>query len=117
MIDNSKEYIICAAYKRTPEACVTDSKIQNYKDPSLWDTRGKYDDVYSVWLGRRHNDILVQHRDDISEDSIYGGFYTSYGRYVDRKQALEIALACGQVTRENLTQGPTSKNLFSEDLY
>ena len=38
------------------------------------------------------------------------GFYTSYGRFVDRKEAMNIAKKAGQVETDNET-------LYSEDLY
>lgn len=38
------------------------------------------------------------------------GFYTSYGRFVDRKEALDIIKKAGQVETDNET-------LYSEDLY
>jgi len=41
------------------------------------------------------------------------GFLTNTGRFVDRKEAFDIALNAGQITEEN----GYCKELFSEDLY
>lgn len=43
------------------------------------------------------------------------GFLTNKGRFVDRKEAMEIAKAQNQVIR--LSGSPNSNILFSEDLY
>lgn len=40
------------------------------------------------------------------------GFVTNKGRFVDRQEAMQIALAAGQVISDN-----TSNQLYSEDLY
>lgn len=41
------------------------------------------------------------------------GFMTSNGRFVDRKEAMEIALKCGQLPNIN----DLTDKLYSEDLY
>lgn len=97
------EYILCAAIKRRKPI-----KPKSYNYQTL-DTQIP-DDIYSIEIGRRHNDILVRFGKshlDISKQ----GFYTSYGRFVDREEALKIAKESGQVKETN------SKRLFSEDLY
>jgi hypothetical protein len=43
------------------------------------------------------------------------GFLTSKNRFVNRKEALEIAIAAGQVNENEL--GNSLIGLFSEDLY
>lgn len=45
------------------------------------------------------------------------GFITSTGRYVNRKDAMEIAVAAGQVDPNNRKSGSDSGDLFSEDLW
>ncbi|MFA6046456.1 MAG: hypothetical protein WC718_15835 [Phycisphaerales bacterium] len=70
--------------------------------------------VWSLPRPARHHDVIALiHRatgamgiDDVQ------GFVTSTGRFVDRKDGAEIALASGQV--EALRWPP---NLFSEDLW
>lgn len=99
------EYILCAAIKRKKPI-----KLKSYN----YQTLGQYmqipDDIYSIEIGRRHNDILARfgksHLDVTKQ-----GFYTSYGRYVDREEALKIAKDAGQVKETD------NKQLFSEDLY
>lgn len=99
------EYILCAAIKRKKPM---NPKSYNYQ------TLGQYtqipDDIYSIEIGRRHNDILVRFGES-HLDVTQQGFYTSYGRFVNREEALKIAKEAGQVKETN------SKRLFSEDLY
>ncbi|SFJ48951.1 hypothetical protein SAMN03159338_1540 [Sphingomonas sp. NFR04] len=45
------------------------------------------------------------------------GFTTSIGRYVGRAEALEIAVAAGQVDPANRKSGSSFPGLFSEDLW
>ena len=64
--------------------------------------------------GLRHNDCLkTNHILDIDESG-FQGFLTTENRFVDRKEALRIAIQSGQVK-----EGRTHSNgiLFSEDLY
>ena len=98
-----QEYILCAAIKRkTP----IDVKIKNYKTNTLKD-----DDIYSIEIGRRHNDILARFGKS-QLDVIKQGFYTSWGRFVSREEALQIAKEAGQVSEDI-----DASRLFSEDLY
>lgn len=43
------------------------------------------------------------------------GFLTNRGKFVDRKEALKIARAAGQILKKS--GNPDSDELFSEDLY
>ena len=97
-----KEYVLCAAIKRKTPINV---KSKNYKTNTLED-----DDIYSIEIGRRHNDILARFGKSQLE-VIKQGFYTSYGRFVSREEALQIAKDAGQIKETN------SNILFSEDLY
>lgn len=99
MIDNSKEYILCAAIKR---------KVTN-DCPKVY--HKEYQDIYDVELGWRHCDILHRFRGVVSTNSKDQGFYTSKGRFVDRFEAVKIAFNCGQIDTDELVQ------LYSEDLY
>lgn len=49
---HKKEYILCAAIKRKSPINIAS---KNYKTNSLED-----DDIYSIEIGRRHNDILAR---------------------------------------------------------
>lgn len=113
-MNNSKEYVLCAAYVLLPQYFRHEHRT-NYKDKSLWDKYGKWDDIYELAIGRRHNDILQMNGDRVNHNC--DGFYSSYGRYLTREEALEVALDAGQVTRDKLSQGSSSNQLFSEDLY
>lgn len=97
----SKEYILCAAIKRLKPVSVI---AYNYKTSTK-----EQDDIYSIEIGRRHNDIMVRFGKKVL-DVNQQGFYTSYGRFVDRKEALKIAKDAGQTELENGI-------LYSEDLY
>lgn len=103
MIDNSKEYILCAAVKKL---------------------KGGFD------CGYRHDTIYSKvKKKDI--EKIYGieffddmGFLTSKGRFVGRREAYQIAVECGQVKpREGFDDewikvDPKDMEwLASEDLY
>ena len=100
--DSKKEYILCAAIKRnTPINVVS----KNYKTYTLDD-----DDIYSIEIGRRHNDILARFGKDVL-CVMQQGFYTSFGRFVSREEALQIAKEARQVGKTDANQ------LYSEDLY
>ena len=105
MINNSKEYILCAAVKRLD---------------------GGFD------CGYRHNDIYEKvPQENVTKtyetDFFYGmGFLTSKERFVDRYEAWQIALNCGQVQPKDYEKirktYPEVKDgewdfLKSEDLY
>ena len=97
-----KEYVLCAAIKRKTPINV---ESKNYKTNTLED-----DDIYSIEIGRRHNDILARFGKSQLEVTKQG-FYTSYGRFVSREEALQIAKDAGQIKETD------SNQLFSEDLY
>lgn len=98
-MDNSKEYIICAAVRRKePRNCV---KVYHEQ----------YHDIYSVELGWRHPDILHRFQGEVSKSPEDQGFFTSAGRFVTRKEALDIARECGQV------ESIIGSVFTSEDLY
>ena len=82
-----KEVIIAAAYKVKPEHVCNVGGV--YKTGTK-----ERDDIYRCRIGRHHAEILHMFGNEVDEFS--DGFYTSYGRWVDRKEAAEIALAAGQ---------------------
>ena len=100
--DSKKEYVLCAAIKRKIPINVVS---RNYKTGTLDD-----DDIYSIEIGRRHNDILARFGKDVL-CVIQQGFYTSFGRFVSREEALQIAKEAGQVGETD------DSRLYSEDLY
>ena len=99
---HKKEYILCAAIKRKTPINV---ESKNYKTYTLED-----DDIYSIEIGRRHNDIIARFGKDVL-CLTQQGFYTSFGRFVNREEALQIAKDAGQVKEPDLDK------LYSEDLY
>ena len=99
---HKKEYILCAAIRRKIPINVMS---KNYKNYTLED-----DDIYSIEIGRRHNDILARFG-KANLEVTKQGFYTSYGRLVSREAALQIAKDGGQVKETY------SNQLCSEDLY
>ncbi|MDR1339609.1 MAG: hypothetical protein LBK58_06120 [Prevotellaceae bacterium] len=93
MIDNTQEYIICAAIKRL-----------NRKTSNL------SNELQFIEIGLRHNDIYQRFPDEVSKKPCDQGFLTSKGRFVDRLEASDIAFDCGQITK-------IKDILYSEDLY
>lgn len=76
MIDNSKEYILCAAIRRL--------------DGSV-DLGYRHDQIYSRVPKEQMTEVYgIDFYDDM-------GFLTSKNRFVGRREAYQIALASGQV--------------------
>lgn len=92
-----KEFIICAAIK--------------------------HEDTGKIYYGHRHNHCLeasngelswIYNRQQISKIKRTQGFITSENRFVNRKEALTIALENNQVKNKTQLRG---NELYSEDLY
>ncbi len=109
------EYVICSAiwYKDIP--LQMDDFPEGFARPLNCD-KGL------VFCGQRHHNCMYQMcaisgfrsvKTDVGDYE--QGFLTSKNMFVDRKQALKIALAAGQVDENNL--GNPLIGLFSEDLY
>lgn len=122
MIDNSKEYIVCAAYLQTINTKNRQKMIyKNGKDPKEFYNE-PHNQVFDMRLGFRHADIIYQYGDDINYHNSDGGFMTSKGRYVDRIEAMKIAYECGQVSRDMAIKDDEGTKvsywpLYSEDIY
>lgn len=108
MIDNSKEYILCAAIKRKeakPETCLYNN------------------DIHTIEIGFRHPDIRDRFPGEMNLSPRTQGFYTSRGRFVSREEAMKIAYECGQVSEDKAISCRSTpdnivyNDLFSEDLY
>ena len=100
-----KEYILCAAIW--------------YKDCPLGLYGPKNIDRGIVLCGHRHPGIIHQHVTLLGKSAFQmgdneQGFLTSTNRFVNRGEALEIALKNDQVMDINEIRG---KELYSEDLY
>lgn len=100
------ERIIASAYLVKPEFI---------KEGTIYQTGKKEpDDIFRCRIGRHHAEIL--HLWGKQVDRHTDGFYTSYGRYVDRKEAAKIALACGQINRLHYWQDALdSSDVFDYD--
>ena len=105
------ERIIAAAYKLNRAGTIAHKRLV-YKHRSLWvNNVPEFDDIYDIRIGRHHAEILHIFGNEVNQKT--GGFYTSYGRYVDRETAAKIALACGQC-QEPLIMGD---RLDSSDVF
>ena len=122
-MDNKKEYILCAAWKRK----VPRSTISNpYK--------GGHNEILNIEIGYRHHDIYSRFEKELSLEEGCMGFYTSFGRFVSRTEAMKIAYNCGQISEKrakwtqediddtwlplpNYIKAGDFKPLASEDLY
>jgi len=93
----TKEYIICAAIKRLVPRDL----------PGMYWTN----DICDIEIGFRHHDIMRRFPEEVSRKLEDQGFYTSKGRYVNRIEGMEVAIACGQVCKTGF------KELYSEDIY
>jgi len=65
-----------------------------------------------IYCGLRHCNILWQGK-HVSRSPYHQGFLTSEGRFVDRKEALKIALENNQILDMSQVRG---NNLYSEDI-
>lgn len=110
-MDCTKEFIIAAAYI-LKERNFPDEHRTILKHPSIQDTCGKTDDIYDIRIARHHAEILHQFGKEVDQHT--DGFYTSYGRWVDRRQAAQIAMACGQIDKPKYFGG---EKLDSSDIF
>lgn len=99
-----EERIIASAYLVKPEFICDKMIVFKYgtREP---------DDIYRIRIGRHHAEILHMFGNEVDKST--SGFYTSFGRYVDREEAARIALACGQC-KESLIMGD---RLDSSDIF
>lgn len=81
-MDNKKEYVLCAAWKRVvPYAAI----------------KG---DIGTIEIGHRHGDIFEKFGVELSTEVGAMGFLTSHGRFVSRTEAAEVAFNAGQIDEE-----------------
>ncbi len=111
MIDNSKEYIICAAiwYKDGTEAprgliaqnIDTGVVIGQWRHGNIINIRSTNPLWNAKRLAERKDEIpmrIEKYEDTLQYYDYVDGFLTSHGRFVDRWQAAKIAMDCGQIT-------------------
>ena len=105
-MDVTKEYIVCSAIWYVDKMQLHDHQPKNVAHG------------YVVCGLRHHNCIMTNYllsgRPTFGNESV-SGFLTSEDRFVDRKQALEIALSQNQIVKKS--GNPDSPELFSEDIY
>lgn len=91
------ERILCSAIKRLVprEKC-------NYH----------HNDIHLIEIGYRHHDIFIRFKDEVSRKPEDQGFYTSFGRFIDRCEACKITKEAGQIEIDD-----ENTVLYSEDLY
>jgi len=113
MIDNSKEYILCAAvwYQDGTEASrgLIAQNISSGVVIGQW-RHGNCINIRStnpLWNARKiaelkndNPDNILKYEDTLKYCKIVDGFITSEGRFVDRWQAAELAIESGQITKE-----------------
>ena len=132
MIDNSKEYILCAAiwYKDGTEAPkrMIAQNISSGVVIGQW-RHGNCINIRAtnpIWNKKtlkerinRENDavpMMVSNENPDIEYEYVDGFITSKGRFVDRWQAAKIALDCGQLPEEVAVRNyDRSENDISDD--
>ena len=99
------ERIIAAAYKVKPEYICKKGSVLKIGTREL-------DDIYQCRIARHHAEILQMWGKEIDYDT--DGFYTSYGRWVDRREAARIAIESGQIKKCHYFGG---EELDSSDIF
>ena len=101
------ERIIAAAYKVKPEfICKRGGVLKIGKKEK--------DDIYQCRIGRHHAEILHIFGKEVDHET--DGFYTSYGRWVDREEAARIAIAAGQIKKCHYFGGEELDSRYIFDL-
>lgn len=109
MIDNSKEYILCAAVLRK-----TPRKVDN--NPY----HKENNEILNIEIGYRHHDIWERFYNELKipekGEPDTNGFYTSKGRFVSRVDAMKIAYKCGQINEKRAKWSEEAINMFPPTL-
>lgn len=122
MIDNSKEYIACSALHYDNGRKYNFMKgygvdrgfvIGGLRHPFIVSVLPS--NVYAADERQKELNSELEWNEDLEKHEVTQGFITSFGRFVNRKEAMKIALACGQVKYEEL--GNPLIGLFSEDIF
>lgn len=113
-------HVVCAEHMTEPRVWLRQTDTGHYLKPAqeeIFAAAIKDSEGSPVHLPRpaRHHDIIRAMVDSGHEAPITGeqGFVTTRGRFVDRKEGLEIATKAGQLIRKT----PPEDVLFSEDLW
>lgn len=131
MIDNSKEYIACSAihydnhvhYKHQDKYGIKSGFVLcGFRHPciiAVLPTNNyiknltEYTKNFSVEWNEGKYDTDGNPNPDLLNYDVIQGFMTSFGRFVDRREAAIIALNCGQITKLNYSD----TKLYSEDIF
>lgn len=137
MIDNTKEYIICAAIwyrngKHYPFQNIygidNGFVIGSFRHPMAIAVCPENPYMQDIKLNRGEAALPFEWGKEwanCSGKQTVQGFITSLGRFVDRKEAFKLALGAGQITKESIliTQGVDIDTyekelpLYSEDIF
>lgn len=98
-MDNTKEYILCAAIKR----------LEPRQDSTMYYNN----DICNIEIGYRHHDIIRRFQKEISRYPDDQGFYTSKGRFVGREEAMKIAWTAGQVETTDALKNTEPSNVMN----
>lgn len=89
-----------------------------YNDRNVYPAQPKNIQEGYVWCGRRHHNIISLRKQVTGfgtyRDSSVQGFITSVDRFVDREEAMMIAVLANQIIPR---EGASPTRLLSEDLY
>ena len=99
------ERIIAAAYKVKPQFICKKGTVRKINIDEK-------DDIYQCRIARHHDEILQMYSKEIDHET--DGFYTSYGRWVDRREAARIAIESGQIKKCHYFGG---EELDSSDIF
>lgn len=120
MIDNTKEYIACSAIHYDNGMKYPFMGVYGIKSGFvICGLRHPYicailpTNVYYERDTERSKVLSVKWDKSVEVHKTTQGFMTSYGRFVDRKEAREIAIDCGQCKEEEVQ----SDSLYSEDVF
>ena len=113
MIDDTKEYIIASAIWY--DDGIGHPLMDVYGIASGFIIAGfRHANIISILPTNIHykQTLSPKWNDDIKEVKTIQGFINCYGRFVDRIEARQIAIDCGQVKEKEV-----GKQLFSEDVF
>lgn len=111
------EHILCAAIWVDTGKVEQPARSYGYPKTGLLFTGWRHPDCF-VTLNAWASYLSKERRAEIGKEQFAGrnqGFLTSRGRFVDRREAFEIALKAKQIPEE--WDEDTPKTLISEDLY
>lgn len=120
MIDDTKEYIACSAIHYDNGVKYPFMGVYGIKSGFvLCGLRHPYiaavlpTNIHFKQDAKKEDVLRIDWKHSLVEYKTIEGFMTSYGRFVDRKEAKKIAIACGQCKEDEFY----SDYLYSEDVF